>query len=70
MLKIPNELVEIPEAATPCYLAGLMAADPNKLPSDEAIKGKLMELIIEKNLECYISHANFIDDVDPREIRK
>ncbi|OXA60639.1 Tudor domain-containing protein 1 [Folsomia candida] len=70
MLKIPNELVEIPEAATPCYLAGLMAADPNKLPSDEAIKGKLMELIIEKNLECYLGLVGFIDGVDPREFRK
>ncbi|OXA40466.1 uncharacterized protein LOC110860603 [Folsomia candida] len=70
MLKISKELVEIPEAATPCYLVELLAADPSKLPSDETTKGKLMELIIEKNLECYISHANFIDDVDPREIRK
>ncbi len=68
MQEIPDDLVQLPEAATPCYIVEMLQLDEKDL-TDE-LKDKLCKLIMEKDVVCRIGHSNFVDLEDPREVRK
>lgn len=61
-------LVSVPEAATPCYLAELLAINPTK--QTDKLADMLNELITEKDLYCRIGFVDYIDRQDPWDARK
>ncbi|XP_021968675.1 uncharacterized protein LOC110863631 isoform X2 [Folsomia candida] len=68
LLLIPRMLVSVPEAATPCYLAELLAINPTK--QTDKLADMLNELITEKDLYCRIGFVDYIDRQDPWDARK
>jgi hypothetical protein len=59
MFQIPDELIEFPEASTPCAIAELMG---HPHPPTEEMKNEIKKMIPEQNLYCVIGHSKFIDD--------